>query len=202
MIESYRTLQKPSEGLFRDRNSRFLAFAYPVQTVDEVNEIVGSLRKKFHDARHHCYAYRINPEKEQFRMNDDGEPSGTAGKPIYNQIVANELFNVLIVVVRYFGGTLLGTGGLINAYKSASMDALSKASVIEKFPENRYLLKFEYEKLNVVLKILKEEKLVAADPEYGVACLLYVSIPKKISEQILNRLNATGGIQIEPVDSD
>jgi uncharacterized YigZ family protein len=126
MEDSYRTFEKPAEGFYRDRNSRFLAFAYAVESVEQVNEILALLRKKYHDARHHCYAYRINPEKEQYRMNDDGEPSGTAGRPIYNQLVSNNLINALIVVVRYFGGTLLGTRGLINAYKSAAGDAINK----------------------------------------------------------------------------
>jgi uncharacterized YigZ family protein len=202
MADSYLTLQKPSSGLFRDRNSRFLAFAYPVQSLDEVNSLLTSIRKKYHDARHHCFAYRINPENEQYRMNDDGEPSGTAGKPIYNQIVSNELFNVLIVVVRYFGGTLLGTGGLINAYKSASMDAIKKASIIEKYPENRYFLKFSYEKLSAVLRILKEEDLVADDYQYDIECTLSVSIPKRISGEVVSKLGTAGLVQINLLQSD
>ena len=114
--------------MFRDRNSRFLAFGFPVETMAEINDIIAGIRKKYHDARHHCYAYRLGHAKEIFRMNDDGEPSGTAGKPIYGQLLSYDLTNILVIVVRYFGGTLLGTSGLINAYRSATVDMLSKAT--------------------------------------------------------------------------
>lgn len=202
MEDSYRTFEKPSEGFFRDRNSRFLAFAYSVNSVDQVNEIFSLLKKKYHDARHHCYAYRINPEKEQYRLNDDGEPSGTAGKPIYNQLVANDLFNAVIVVVRYFGGTLLGTGGLINAYRSASTDAIIKGSIVTRYIENNYALKFPYSNLNAVMKILKEENLNVSNAHYEIECSINTSIRKGASQRILERLSVLGDIHIDLLQTD
>ena len=125
MDDSYKTLENPAEGIYREKGSRFLAFGYPVHNEEEIKIRVAALRKKYHDARHHCYAYRLGPAGETYRVNDDGEPSGTAGKPIYGQLLSNNLTNVLVVVVRYFGGTLLGTGGLITAYRSATSDMLA-----------------------------------------------------------------------------
>lgn len=202
MPDTYRTFEKTAEGFFRDRNSRFLAFGYPVISVDQVNEIVASLKKKFHDARHHCYAYRLGPEKEYYRMNDDGEPSGTAGKPIYNQIVSNDLMNVLIVVVRYFGGTLLGTGGLINAYRSAAADLIGKANLTTRFIENFCRLRFPYEKLYSVMKIIKDENLIIADAVYDLECMLRVAIRKSSLDAVLNKLSALDGVTSEMLLSD
>lgn len=178
MDDFYRTIEKPAEGLFRDRNSKFLAFGFPVGTAGQVTDILTTLRKKYHDARHHCYAYRIGSQKGVFKFNDDGEPSGTAGKPIYNQIVANDLSDVLVVVVRYFGGTLLGTGGLINAYKSATAEMFLNASFVIKYISTCYLLEFPYDKMNAVMKLLKEEDLIPIEPVYGESCSLKVLIRK------------------------
>ncbi len=126
MDDSYKTLESPAEGTYREKGSRFLAFGFPVQNEEEIRNILASLRKKYHDARHHCYAYRLGTTGEAYRVNDDGEPSGTAGKPILGQLLSNNLTHVLVVVVRYFGGTLLGTGGLITAYRSATADMICK----------------------------------------------------------------------------
>ena len=128
--DKYLTIEKNSDGIFKDRGSKFLAFAYPVSSPEEIKIILAELRKKYHDARHHCYAYMLGAEKETYRSNDDGEPSSSAGKPILGQIQSNNLSNILIVVVRYFGGTLLGVGGLINAYRSAAADAIRNANII------------------------------------------------------------------------
>ena len=130
--DNYLSIEKRSEGIYKDRGSKFLAFAFPVYQEDEIKDILAELRKEYHDARHHCYAYRLGASKEIYRVNDDGEPSSSAGKPIFGQIQSNDLSNILIVVVRYFGGTLLGVGGLINAYRSAAADALINASIIER----------------------------------------------------------------------
>jgi len=202
MEDTYRTIEKPAEGIYRDRNSRFLAFGYPVETTDQVHEILGTLKKKYHDARHHCYAYRIGPEKEAFRMHDDGEPSGTAGKPIYSQLVSHRLVNVLIVVVRYFGGTLLGAGGLINAYRSAAGDMISKASVVDRYLVNRYHLSFPYEKLSLVMKVLKDENVVPAAPEYDVNCTLIVGVRRSLSDHVLGRLSLIGNLTAELIQND
>lgn len=202
MEDSYRTLKDPAEGFFRDRNSRFLAFAFPVESIMEINEIIASLRKKYHDARHHCYAYRINPEREQIRMNDDGEPSGTAGKPIYNQLVSNDLMNSLIVVVRYFGGTLLGTGGLINAYKSASLDAINKASIVIRYIEILYRLIFTYEKLGAVMKVLKDEGVNTLNAKYDNECSIIIKVRKNASAHLLEKFVSIGDIRAELMHSD
>lgn len=197
MDDFYRTIEKPAEGLFRDRNSKFLAFGFPVSAPDQIPDILTTLRKKYHDARHHCYAYRIGPHKDLFKFNDDGEPSGTAGKPIYNQIVANDLSDVLVVVVRYFGGTLLGTGGLINAYKSASAEMFLNASFVVKYIETCYLMEFPYEKMNVVMKILKEENLIPLEPMYGESCSLKVHIRKGRTEGFLKKTSVFKEINLQ-----
>ena len=122
MADLYKSIQNPSEGLYKEKGSKFLAFAYPVSTVEEIKERMAYLQKQFHDARHHCYAWRLGADMERYRVNDDGEPSGSAGNPIFGQIQSRELSDILVVVIRYFGGTLLGVGGLINAYRSATSD--------------------------------------------------------------------------------
>jgi len=188
MEDTYRTIEKPAEGIYRDRNSRFLAFGYPVETTDQVHEILGTLKKKYHDARHHCYAYRIGPGPYQYRTNDDGEPSGTAGKPIYGQILSHGLTNILIVVVRYFGGTLLGTSGLINAYRTAAASMLDEAVIIEKTIGITCNLSFPYALLNGVMKVIKEEGVAYTNPSYDNSCNLTVSIPKSILEKFRGKL--------------
>ncbi|MBN1143016.1 MAG: YigZ family protein [Bacteroidales bacterium] len=197
MEDSYRTLEKPAEGIFRDRNSRFLAFGFPVSNTTEINDILVGIKKKFHDARHHCYAYRLGFKKENLRMNDDGEPSGTAGKPIYGQLLAHDLTDTLVVVVRYFGGTLLGTSGLINAYRSATSEMISNATIVSRFVEERFRLVFPYENLNAVMKILKEENLVPGEPVYDSQCALTITVRKGLSEKVTGRLKVINGMNAE-----
>ncbi len=158
MVEQYKTIASSSEGFFKDRGSRFISRLYYVETEVEVKAIQESLRKEFYDARHHCFAYRIDPVDEKFRSSDDGEPSGTAGKPILNQIYSAELFNVLLVVVRYFGGTKLGVSGLINAYKLAARDAIMQSKIFTHFLTREVELHFEYPLMNVVMRMVKEEQ--------------------------------------------
>jgi uncharacterized YigZ family protein len=196
-MDAYKTIGQSAEGTFRDRNSRFLAFGYPVTSVDEALEIIEGLRKKYHDARHHCYAYRIGVESEQTRMNDDGEPSGTAGKPIYNQVLSHQVTNILVVVVRYFGGTLLGTGGLINAYKSATADMFEHAVITERFIEQTIELKFPYEKLNSIMRILKDEDLVPVHPVYEMDCSMQLHVRKGYFDKVIQKLSAIGNIHIK-----
>ncbi len=143
--DSYKSIAAPSEGLFKDNGSRFIALAYPVETEEEVKEIVASLRKEYHDARHHCYAYRIGLKGDVWRASDDGEPSGSAGRPILGQIDSLELSDVLVVVVRYFGGIKLGIPGLIRAYKTSTADALSAATVVPKIAGRNYRISFDYQ---------------------------------------------------------
>jgi uncharacterized YigZ family protein len=197
MDDSYKTIEKPAEGIFRDRNSRFLAFGYPAESVEEVNNYLAVIKKKYHDARHHCYAYRIGYEKDIFKLNDDGEPAGTAGKPIFRQLESNDLTNILVVVVRYFGGILLGTGRLINAYKSSVMDMLANASIVTRYIEDQYSIHFPYEKLNMIMKILRENGLLHLKPEYNSQCNMDILVRKSIADSLIRRLSAISGIIID-----
>lgn len=170
--DTYKSIPGPAEGLFKDNGSRFISFAFPVETEEEVKEIVGRLKKEFHDARHHCYAYRLGYLGDRFRANDDGEPSGSAGRPILGQIDSRGLSDVLVVVVRYFGGIKLGIPGLIRAYKTSTAEALDKAGTADKTAGNRYLLTFTYDVLPQVMKILKDMDLKQKNQDFGTECSL------------------------------
>ena len=157
--DTYRSISGESEGLFKDNGSRFIAKAYPVESEEEVKMIVGSLKKEYHDARHHCYAYRLGYRGDVFRANDDGEPSSSAGRPILGQIDSNCLSDILVVVIRYFGGIKLGIPGLIRAYKTSTADAISNAVIITKVAMKRYRLRFGYLAMNSVMKMVKDMSL-------------------------------------------
>ena len=185
----YTTIKSASTAVFKDRGSRFIGLAYPVSSQEEVKPILDSLRKEYHDARHHCFAYMIGYQRLIWRINDDGEPSGTAGKPILGQINSANLTNILIVVVRYFGGTLLGVPGLINAYRSAASEALSNAEIIECIVRDFYRLDFPYVSINDVMKILKEEGAAQRNQLFDIDCSLEVSFRFTQGEKILSRLS-------------
>ena len=170
--DSYRSISGPAEGLFKDNGSRFISFAFPVETEDEVKSIVGDLKKKYHDARHHCYAYRLGYLGDRFRANDDGEPSSSAGRPILGQIDSKGLSDVLVVVVRYFGGIKLGVPGLIRAYKTSTAEALAKAGSVEKVAGKWFRVSFGYEAMNSVMKILKDMDLRQQGQDFGSECSL------------------------------
>jgi uncharacterized YigZ family protein len=182
MEDTYRTISKPSEGIFKDKGSKFISFAFPVISEDEIREIIHSIKKEHHSARHHCYAWRLGHEKLLFRANDDGEPSSTAGKPILGQIQSHDLTNILIVVVRYFGGILLGTNGLINAYRNAATDAVNQAEIVERVVEKQLLIEFGYEGMNEVMKVFKDEKLPQIDPQFDLLCQITTRV--RLSDQI------------------
>ena len=154
--DTFKSISGPSEGLYKEKGSKFLAFAYPVVSEEEVRTVLDRIRKEYYDARHHCYAYRLGLTGTVWRYNDDGEPSSTAGRPIYGQILSRELSDVLIVVVRYFGGTKLGVPGLIRAYKTAAADALDHARTVEKVASERYAVTFDYVAMDRVMRILKD----------------------------------------------
>lgn len=154
--DTFKSISGPSEGLYKEKGSKFLAFAYPVVSEEEVRTVLDRIRKEYYDARHHCYAYRLGLTGNVWRFNDDGEPSSTAGRPIYGQILSRELSDVLIVVVRYFGGTKLGVPGLIRAYKTAAADALDHARTVEKVASERYAVTFDYVAMDRVMRILKD----------------------------------------------
>lgn len=177
LVNTYQTIATPIEAEFKDKGSRFIAFAYPIQTTAEVKEYVDALREQHHKARHWCYAYRIGINGMQLRANDDGEPSGSAGRPILGQIDSAGLTDVLVVVVRYFGGTLLGVPGLINAYKSATAAALAKAKVLEKNVEKIVFLRCEYPYLNDAIRIAKQYQAKIIQQDLQLDCHLHVSIP-------------------------
>ena len=180
--DQYTSIAAPTEGLFKDKGSRFIAFALPVSSEEEVKEAVDNARKKYHDARHVCYAYRLGANNEKWRMNDDGEPSGSASRPILGQIDSYGLSDILIIVVRYFGGIKLGIPGLINAYRSAAADALSKAQIIEKTVCLTLTATFPYEKMGEVMKLTKAargtgEGIRVLDLEMDTPCRITLSVP-------------------------
>ena len=170
--DSYKSVPEPAEGLFKDNGSRFISFAFPVETEDEVKGIVSDLKKKYHDARHHCYAYRLGYLGDKFRANDDGEPSSSAGRPILGQIDSRGLSDVLVVVVRYFGGIKLGIPGLIRAYKTSTAEALDKAGSVEKIAGKWFCIRFGYEAMNSVMKVLKDMDLRQRGQDFGTECTL------------------------------
>lgn len=175
-FDEYRSIAAPSEGLFKDNGSRFLALAYPVDTEEQVKEIVAALKKQYHDARHHCFAYRLGYKADLWRASDDGEPSGSAGRPILGQIDSLGLSDVLVVVVRWFGGIKLGIPGLIRAYKSSTADALSQASVITKLAGKDFRVRFGYLAMNDVMKVLKDLDLQPRAQDFGEDCTLEVRV--------------------------
>jgi uncharacterized YigZ family protein len=196
MEDSFRTILKPSEGLFKDKGSKFHAFAFPVSSEEEIKEILLTLKKEHHSARHHCYAWRLGHEKLMFRANDDGEPSSTAGKPILGQIQSFDLTNILIVVVRYFGGTLLGVSGLINAYRNAALDAINQSQIIDQIVERKIQIEFDYETMNEVMKVFKDEKLQQVDPQFDTKCKIVTQIRLKDFNRITEILKKIDRLKI------
>ncbi len=192
----YRTIGVPAEGFFKSKGSRFLSFAYPVKNTEEIKHHLKLLKSKYHDARHHCYAYVLGVRGDQFRANDDREPSGTAGKPILGQIHSNKLTNIMVVVVRYFGGTLLGTGGLIEAYKAAAADVLSKSIILEKTENRTYRINFEYNNVNELLRIIRDEKATVISKEFMSSGFLEVAIRLKSAGTFEEKLHSIKGISI------
>ena len=193
--DAYRSIAARSEGLFKDNGSRFIALAYPVETEEEVKEIVASLKKEYHDARHHCYAYRLGYKGDRFRANDDGEPSGSAGRPILGQIDSLGLSDVLVVVVRYFGGIKLGIPGLIRAYKTSTADALSQAEIIDKVAGKTFRVTFDYLSMNPVMKVLKDLGLTASGQEFGMDCAMDVRVRLSLEEDFRARMDGIAKLE-------
>lgn len=202
MAEKYFTIDKPVESIYKEKGSKFLSFLYPVSSVDEVKEYLTQLKKKYYDATHHCYAYIIGYDKETFRMNDDGEPSSTAGKPIYGQLQSNDLTNVLLVVVRYFGGTKLGVSGLIKAYKESSAECIALAQIVEKQVKNKYNIYFAYEDMNVVMNILKQNNAEQKNQIFDLNCQIEVLIDKRNTSKFEASIPPVSTIRIEFVGEE
>ena len=202
--DSYHTLAGPAEAIYKEKSSKFLAYAYPVESEEEIRTLLDALRKKYYDATHLCYAWRLGPHGETFRANDDGEPSGTAGKPILGQLLSNELVNCLIVVVRYFGGTKLGVSGLIGAYKESAAEAIRAAEIVERTVdtvvevENTVLrIGFGYLAMNDVMRVVKEEQPRVLTQQFDNLCRMTLAIRQSLAGGMIGKLEKIGGVTLE-----
>ncbi len=196
MPDSFKTIKANSEGSFKDKGSKFLAFAFPVENELEVNEFRAELRKKYFDARHHVYAFKIGIEKPVYRASDDGEPSNSSGPPVLGQIRSYGLTNILIVVVRYFGGTKLGIPGLINAYKSAARDAIDHAIIIEKNEEFSITLEFQYVSMNEIMRVLKTDGVKILSQQFDLDCRIDIKVSKSIYQYLKEKLQKIPKVKI------
>lgn len=194
--DTYKTIRYASQGVYKEKGSKFLAFAYPIATEAEAKAHLEELRKQYFDARHHCYAYILGADKAAYRINDDGEPSSTAGKPIYGQLLSHDLTNIIIVVVRYFGGIKLGVPGLINAYRTAAKDAIDNAIIIERNITEVYNLQFTYEQMNSVMKILKDEELPQCNQKFELDCSLDFSVRQSASTRVCDEILKLKGVKL------
>ncbi|MBD3749475.1 MAG: YigZ family protein [Sphingobacteriales bacterium] len=199
--DKYQTIKTPTEGIFRDKGSKFIAYAYPFHQEEKLKEIIADLKNQHPKARHWCYAYRLTPNRSVFRVNDDGEPSGTAGRPILNVLLSQDLTNILVVVVRYFGGTLLGVPGLIHAYKSATEEALTQAEIIEKRVQDIYQIYFDYAQMNDVMSLIKEEQLESSNYQFDLSCSLKIAINQTEVNKILTLLEHIHSVKIKYLES-
>lgn len=186
--DSYRTIQQVAEGYYAEKRSRFISYAIPVRTVEEVKEELDKYRKQYYDARHVCWAYMLGADRSAFRSNDDGEPSSTAGKPILGQINSNELTDILIVVVRYFGGIELGTSGLIVAYRTAAAEAIAASKIEERTVDEEITVVFEYPYLNGIMRIIKEDNPIVISQHFEMDCEITLRIRKRYTERLKARL--------------
>lgn len=196
-MEVYFTIEKTATAEFKDRGSKFLAYAWPVKTVEQVKECLAEVKKEHPKATHHCFAYRLGTDGMQFRASDDGEPSGTAGKPILGQIDSKQLTDTFVVVVRYFGGTLLGAPGLINAYKSAAAMVLQLIPAVQKNVEVKYNLNFDYTIMNEVMMVVKQQNCTVYSQELQLFCNMQIGIPKAVQELALLKFKDILGLEIK-----
>ena len=197
MPDSYKTIDGAAEGLFKDKGSRFLSYIWHVESEEEIREHLGTLRKKYYDATHHCYAWRLGPRGEASRANDDGEPSGSAGKPILGQLLSKELTDVLVVVVRYFGGTLLGVPGLINAYREATAEAIDNGRIVTMTEEAYFEVLFPYLAMNEVMRIVKSDQPRVVEQAFDNLCRMVIAVPRSEEEALAGKLRKVDGAQME-----
>lgn len=200
MKDTYKTISRPcQEVLFKEKNSKFFGYAFPVTSEEEVKEHIEDLKKKHHQARHWCYAWQLGKEEENhhFRANDDGEPSNSAGMPIYGQIQSFEVTDILIVVVRYFGGVKLGVGGLIQAYKAAAQMALENSDLVERTVDKKFEVHFDYPEMNIVMRTIKENNLNVVSQDLGLDCKIYLSVRKKNAGEIFEKFNSIYKVEIK-----
>ena len=198
--DSYNTIEKPSVAEYKARDSKFIAYAFPIADINEFKEKLAAVKKEHSKATHHCFAYRIGIDGNNFRVSDDGEPSGSAGRPILGQIDSRQVTNVLIIVVRYFGGTLLGVPGLITAYKTAASLALQITPVVQKPVLVNYRLQFDYTQMNEVMKIVKQFDCVVLQQDVQLFCEMRIGIAKKNVEVVLNKLKELRGVEVEEIN--
>ncbi len=192
--DTYLTIDTPSEGLFKDKGSKFIAYAYPFRDESRLKDIIAEVKAQHPKARHHCWAYRLTPDRSVYRVNDDGEPSGTAGRPILNVLLSKDMTNVFVVVVRYFGGTLLGVPGLIHAYKTAAQEALDAAIVVEKTVNDIYRLEFDYLQMNAVMRLVKEENLPILEQQFDNNCSMDIEVRKMQVNAVVGQLEKLEGV--------
>lgn len=197
MTGKYLTIEKTSKGLYKEKGSKFISIAYPVSTENDIKEILKQVKKEYNDARHHCYAWRIGSSYEKYRYNDDGEPSSTAGKPIYGQIQSNNLTNILIVVVRYFGGKKLGVPGLIKAYKESAIDAINNNIIIEELVKKEIELIFNYDLTSAVMKVLKDDSISITNKEFNENCKIDFKVNILKFDEIISSLKTINGLKIK-----
>ena len=196
--DTYKTISKPSIGeLFKDKNSKFIGYAFHVENEDQIKTHIEEVKKEHYSARHWCYAYQLGTETTTFRANDDGEPNNSAGMPIYGQIQSFEVRNVLVIVVRYYGGVKLGVGGLINAYKTGAQFALEASEIVEKTINKQFILKFEYKNMSKVMRILKENQIEILKQTLELDCLLEISVRKGNASKIFELFNQFYGVEID-----
>jgi uncharacterized YigZ family protein len=199
--DTYLTIKSFSQGLYKEKGSRFIALAYPVTTQEEIKSILQKIGKEHHSARHHCFAWMLGQSRQTYRVNDDGEPSGSAGKPILGQINSFQVTNVLIVVVRYFGGKLLGVSGLINAYRSAAESALKNNEVTELYIQDYYELIFPYGAINDVMKIIKDDDAGQSQQKFELECRMIINFRTSARDRILNALSRIDGLKYRHTDT-
>lgn len=195
--DTFKTIAGPSEGVYREKGSKFIALAFPVETEAEVKEKLAEIQKQYFDARHHCYSYILGPNKDAYRLNDNGEPSGTAGRPIHGQLLSKDLTNTLVIVVRYFGGIKLGVSGLINAYKTAAKDALDAATIIEKTVDESYKVSFDYSVMNSVMQLLKDPYVTILGQGYEDRYLISFKIRRREADRLVTALKKINSVTVE-----
>lgn len=195
--DTYKTIAEKSEGIYKEKGSKFIAYAYPVSSEEEIKEHIAKLKKEYYDARHHCYAYMLGADKKNFRANDDGEPSSTAGKPILGQILSNDLTNIIIVVIRYFGGTKLGVSGLIHAYKTAAAETIENAEILDKTVNDIYEIHFDYLVMNDIMKIIKDDQPEQLGQDFNLTCKITLSIRQSEVDRIIEKFKKITSVKAE-----
>ncbi len=200
--DTYKTIDKPgTETLFKDKNSKFYGYTFPISDEEDAKDFINQLKKKHHSARHWCYAWQTGTEQPRYRINDDGEPSNSAGQPIYGQILSFDVTNILIVVVRYFGGVKLGVGGLINAYRTSAQLALESSTILEKTIDIHFVITFEYKDMNKVMRIIKENNIKITSQKLELNCNIYISVRKKNVHKIKDAFSSLYEIEIKKVEN-